>query len=364
MREKTIVVVARSARMLVQMAVYAGWEPIAIDCFADEDTRRLARLAIAVPSLAAEVLLPVLERIVQHYDVAYWVYGSGFEQCPDTLVEMARLCVVLGNSPEIFQCFQDKVGFFETLRELEIPHPETVFEPPVTTGPWLQKPYCGEGGTEIVYLHAETVRRNEVYWQRWLPGDAGSLTFLAHERGCEILGFNHQWTCLQDNEHPFVFVGIVNHARFDRRHVNELRYALGRLVSVYRLRGLGSLDFIISDGRCYILELNARIPASAQLYGRHVFDWHVDAVLGREQRRRRSRYRPRGYQIVFAPRNLTIPADVDWPEWVMDIPPAGAIIGQGQPICSIMAGGKNAGQVRSRLQQRQTFVQNILFTGC
>ena len=248
---------------------------------------------------------------------------------------------------------------------MKIAYPETVFNSPETTGLWLQKPYRGEGGTQIAY-HETTANaaKDAFYWQRFMSGETGSVTFLASEQGVNILGFNRQWVDGRDPDHPFIFSGICNRVLFEIKHRKILREILSRLLEIYPLRGLGSLDFIINDGVCYVLEINARIPASAQLYGRYLFNQHMDAVCGSLKVKRKHHHKPKGYQVIFALDKIEIFPGFVWPEWVVDRPADGAIISQGQPICSIIAGGKNARQVQMRLQQRQIFIQNILFTGC
>lgn len=362
---RIVVVVAQSARYLAEMVVKSGWIAIAVDCYADSDTQQLSLETFRVKSLSKADLMPVLQTIAERYAFKGVVYGSGFEAQPDALVAIVEHWSLLGASPDVFQCFQDKSNFFENLTKLKIAYPETVFNSPETKGVWLQKPYRGQGGAQISYHQTgATAAKDEFYWQRFMPGEAGSLTFLASEQGANILGFNRQWVDDRDPDHPFIFSGICNRVLFDIKHRKILREILSRLLEIYPLRGLGSLDFIINDGVCYVLEINARIPASAQLYGRYLFNQHMDAVCGSLKVKRKHHHKPKGYQVIFALDKIEIFPGFVWPEWVVDRPADGAIISQGQPICSIIAGGKNARQVQMRLQQRQIFIQNILFTGC
>ena len=82
-----LIVIAQSARMLAQMAVDSGFEVIAIDCFADLDTRNLAVLSFKVESLALDDLQPVLEKLQEDYGLMPIVYGSGFEHFVDLLLQ-------------------------------------------------------------------------------------------------------------------------------------------------------------------------------------------------------------------------------------------------------------------------------------
>ncbi|MGZ4999459.1 MAG: ATP-grasp domain-containing protein [Methylomonas sp.] len=360
-----LLVIAQSARMLAQMAVDAGFTPIAIDCFADSDTRQLALDAAKVSSLRFGDVQDVLERMRDKYGLTHVVYGSGFEAYTETLVCLENDWVVLGNSAGVFTQFQDKPAFFSRLAQLSIPYPETVFSRPKGDDIWLAKPMRGEGGVGIrFYDPTSTADSGGCYWQRFLDGEALSVSFVAYRNKIKVLGFNRQWTAaIADGEQPFLFAGIANHADVSSEHRLQVCEWLDKLAKIYALRGLGSLDFVVSNGCCYVLEINARIPASAQLYGAGVFAQHVRACLGYVDNTVVERAPPAAYQIVYTQKNIQISGEVSWPEWVRDRPDGGAIIGKGQPICSIIAAGKKPGQVFKLLRHRQQVIEKLLNTG-
>ncbi len=161
-----------------------------------------------------------------------------------------------------------------------------------------------------------------------------------------------------------MFAGVSNHAEVSVANQRLLAEWLAKLVRVYPLQGLGSLDFMLVDGRCYVLEINARIPASAQLYGQSVFIRHVQACLNVFDDADIGQVVPTAYQIIYAQRPIEIPESISWPDWVVDRPGIGAIIGKGQAICSIITKGENTRQVSELLHLRQRFIENILNTGC
>jgi predicted ATP-grasp superfamily ATP-dependent carboligase len=358
--DRKIVVVAQSARMLSQLAVNAGFLPIAIDCFADLDTRQLALDNIKVDSLCAEDLLPALRAVTQRHGVKRLVYGSGFEAHPDSLELIERDWQILGNSMSVFRRLQNKREFFAELSALGIPYPETIFSRPPIAGEWLYKPNQGQGGQGIVYADHAVEQQPNGYWQQLLQGGSFSALFVANGENYKILGFNRQWTVAVNDHTPFIFAGIHNQARLAGCYQRVVSFWLKRLLDVYPFRGLASLDFLVSGDRCYFLEINPRIPASSQLYGHKLFSLHLSSCQGTLSFRGKVRARPRGYQIVYSSAEARLPMAVSWPSWAVDLPESGAIIGQGQPICSIIAGGKNVAQVSRRLQQRQQIIENLL----
>jgi methenyltetrahydromethanopterin cyclohydrolase len=359
-----LLVIAQSARMLAQIAVDAGFMPVVIDCFADSDTRQLALHTLKVSSLKLADVQPALEAVRKAYGLTHLVYGSGFEQCGETLAFLEEDWIVLGNSAEIFRRFQDKPAFFGRLADLSIPFPETVFAPPTDGGNWLVKPMRGEGGCGISRYNPDAGSTlGECYWQRVLEGKAFSISFVAGCSQAKVLGYNRQWSAAIDDEHPFMFAGVCSHAEVSLVHQSQLSEWLTKLVEDFSLSGLGSLDFIVENDRCYVLEINARIPASAQLYGKSVFTLHLQACLESLEGTSVEQVLPAAYRIIYAKSPIKIPEDVDWPKWAADRPDGGAFIGKGQPICSIIAAGKSPRQLSKRLRRRQLIIENILNTG-
>jgi hypothetical protein len=119
--------------MLAQAAKNASLQPLVIDLFADLDTQAYAADFKQITALTIECLTPALEYFIKHYGATQVVYGSGFEQYPDSLRYIAGRFTLLGNSPETFSQLHDKVHFFATLKQLNIPTPETTFVLPTDT---------------------------------------------------------------------------------------------------------------------------------------------------------------------------------------------------------------------------------------
>ncbi len=347
--------------MLAYLSVAAGCTPLVIDCFADVDTQQIALQLIKVPSLGLVDIRPAVEWLTDQYAVTHIVYGSGFEACVDSLQYLEDHFVLLGNPVALFRNFQDKRNFFRQLAVLSIPYPETVFTSPADEAGWLLKPKRGEGGINIsCYQARDEINHDDYYWQRYLPGESGSVLFLSSLGRLEVLGFNRQWTTVNNHRQSFVFAGIANYLDISAENRALLVGWLRKLLLVYPLQGLASLDFILHEGRCYVLEINARIPASAQLYGSLVFKRHLQACLGMVAYEEVELAQPMAYHIVYAQNQVCIPKDMKWPAWVVDQPELGVIVGKGQPICSIIATGKTRRQVAKRLGYRREIVENFL----
>ena len=359
-----LLIIALSGRLPAQLALAGGYAPVVVDCFADEDTKCMAVEVRQVASLQLADVLPAAAELRLAHGLTHVVYGSGFESCPETLAYLEQDWVLLGNCSAVFSRLLDKPAFFRQLALMRMPFPETVFVQPEEGDDWLQKPLRGQGGVGIRRAgEVGTGTAGGCYWQRYLDGESFSVTFIAYVEQVAVLGFNRQWSRVLDENQPFMFAGVANCAELGEVVQNQLLGWLGQLAAVYGLRGLGSLDFILKDGCCYLLEINARIPASAQLYAGPVFAGHVQAGCGLPLALRWPVSLSCAYEILYAPRVMRIADDCAWPVWVLDRPAAGAFIGKHQPICSIIAAGNSPQQTALQLLERRQFIENILNTG-
>ena len=359
---KCLLAIAKSARMLTRMCTDIGCDVVAIDCYADADTREMARQTYKTTSLAWNHVSEALHSALREHAIDGVIYGSGFEAHPETLAHLQGHKRVFGNSAEVLQKTQNKPYFFEMLDRLDIEYPAISFSAQSPGNGWIFKPWHSHGGIGISRNKASGGL--DGYWQRFIDGQAVSVLFAAHADNIELIGFNRQWCAEPSPGHSFVFGGIISQAELPSSIRRQLTEATRKLAAAYQLRGLNTLDFMLDAKGAYLLELNPRISASAQLYGNELLLKHLatasepgDVCLGKISEE------PRGYQTVYATKAQKIESHVIWPDWVVDRPSAGLIVGVGQPICSIIAGGKNLRQVAEQLEQRQAILQTLLESG-
>lgn len=366
-----VLIVANSGRLLAQALNNLGLKAVVIDLYADLDTQAYAERVIQIPSLAKEHLMPAIAAAMNQYAVEWVIYGSGFEYYPESLYALAEHFIVLGNAPTVFEQVLNKVHFFSVLSQLEIPHPEVVFTPPDSgTAHWFIKPMRGQGGVGISRYqcdeHSDYLKGAAVYWQKYQPGNSYSVLFLAGYEEVRVVGFNTQWSIDLGENQPFMFSGISNNADVSKAQKALITGWLSRLVAAFKLKGLNSMDFILSGEQCYVLEINARPSASMQLYGVKWLLKHIQACMDEAITARLNQnsldpaalkpfqeHENKGYQIVYAEQTIIIPEQFRWPDWCVDLPEAGAKIATTQPICSIIAHDQCAEQVNLLLQARQ-----------
>ena len=348
-----LLIIANSGRMLAQAALDAGFKPLVIDLFADSDTQSYAADFVQVASLAWHDLASVTEHFISRYAVKLLIYGSGFEEYPESLAYLAERLSVLGNSVESFVKVQDKLVFFSALEQLDIPYPEVSFTAPTSDkNSWLVKPRQGQGGVGIRrYSDDETAV--SVYWQKLITGTPYSVLFLANGSRAQIVGFNRQWVDEINYPACFIFSGVINSTDLLAEHKALMAQCLQKLVPLFSLKGLNSLDFIQTpDQPFFVLEINPRPSASMQLYRADLLNHHIKSCRG-DLSPLPPQEHYTAYQIVYAPYDITIPEAFNWPEDCVDLANVGVTCRKGQPICSIIAHHEQAHLLKDALKIKQ-----------
>ena len=116
-----IIVVANSARALASSAKRAGFAPLSIDVFGDDDTRETSLAAIKLEGglsdgLALDKVARAVETLITAYDPIGLVYGAGFEHQPETIAAIARKTRIFGNDAGDAQTSQGSARARATLR--------------------------------------------------------------------------------------------------------------------------------------------------------------------------------------------------------------------------------------------------------
>lgn len=338
-----LAILAQSGRMLAQSAVRGGWRAWVLDLYGDDDTRACGERCAVVDDGRGGFdrgrVSAALRRAAAE-GVQGLVYGSGLECAPEWLDEVAGLLPLWGNGPETLRWLKSPSRFFALLDDLDIPYPESRFQPPHCPEGWLVKPGCGEGGKGVAFCAASAVQAGG-YFQRHFAGTPMSALFLADGNQVRLVGFNALWITEAAGQ-PFGFAGASNRPELPPAWRGQVADWVGRLARSVGLKGLNSLDFVYDGERCLVLEVNPRPSATLALYDADFPDGllaaHVRACRGLLPRDAPPSP-PRAMRIVYAPHRLQVPAGIAWPSWCADLPAAGSEIVAGQPLCSVVAEG-------------------------
>jgi methenyltetrahydromethanopterin cyclohydrolase len=356
---QSVLIVANSARMLAQLASNLGYCVWVIDCYADCDTHKLAKKCIRVNSLALDQVKKAFAILKTDFKMTHVVYGSGLERFKDSLAFLQQNLTVIGNTLDVFLSVQNKLCFFSRLSDLQIPYPEVSFQPPVEDGNWLTKPMHGEGGVGIEKYKGDADKLTSCFWQRYREGISMSVLFVADGIDSQLLGFHKQLSTRID-KNEFIFSGIISQPDICDNIRLTLNLWVARLVKEFILKGVNSLDFIVSGKQCYALEVNPRPSASMQLYTEDLLLAHINSFLPGKSEVVIDSIAYRAYKIIYAKTDCFIKESIHWPEWIVDIPCAGSNIHIGMPICSIIASGTNEQQVEEILLIREKKLSKLL----
>lgn len=364
-------IIAHSARMLAQSIRRGGWQPIALDLFADLDTRLACRAWYRVPSrdgrFDPEALWETIQTVLAEHQLQGWVYGSGFDTLSNLIGQLARRCPLFGNRAEVARICTRPQEFFPLLDRLAIPYPEISWTAPSATLPqdgngesgWLVK-RGGEGGLGVSIYQGEC---SDGYYQRRLSGRVFTLAFLAGMGRVWWYGFNTLYQADYNARCPFLFAGAINRAWLPAGVAQAvIGYAL-RLSRALDLCGLHGLDFMLDGDVPRVLELNPRPGAALGLWDTA---WPLGLMAAQVRVCRGEQvmgFMPvpvQGFKIVFAQHEARIPAGWRWPDWCADLTPPGTIVAEGAPVCSVTASGSSVARVEAQLEVRDAWVRRRL----
>lgn len=330
-----------------------------MDFFADRDTQEIAAasLRFATDRKAGILKDDLLAKLGALAEAAPTppiglLYGSGFEADPSLLESVSRRWPVLGNGGPCVAAVKDPAPFFAALAALGIPHPQTQANAPEAPGGWLMKRVGGAGGSHVTEAGCEGTRN--VYFQRQVQGSPVSLLFVGNGSAMTPLGFSAQWA-LPSTASPWRYGGAVRPADLGEAVERRMIGWVTQLVEAFGLSGLGSADFLVSADAVWLLEVNPRPGATLDIFddaARPLISFHLDAVMSRKLPTAPSMSGAAATAIAFAPRALTVPAGLDWPDWTSDIPEAGERIAMDGPICTVMARGETTEEAKHLAELR------------
>lgn len=358
-RPERVLICAISGRALAQSARAAGFLPLVLDRFGDDDTRAAA-VECATVAAGAEAPFSATSLLDAAASMApppiLLAYGSGFDGSPGMLARLAEGRELLGMAPAEIGRVKDPWDFAAACARLGIPHPQISAEPPADPRGWLVKRQGGAGGSHV--REAARAKRPGPgdYFQRRVAGSAVSAALLGDGRRCLVLAWSEQWQRPRGRGH---YAGALFPAELAAPVERSLRDAAIAIGEAYGVRGLCSADFLVGeDGRFHLLEVNPRPGAAleaAELHlGMPLFGLHVAAARGRLPE---SLPAPRpgvaATEIVWADRDLTMPERFAWPDWAGDRTPAGVVLRRDDPTASVRAQAAEVPAARAMLADRQ-----------
>jgi predicted ATP-grasp superfamily ATP-dependent carboligase len=354
-----IIIAAISSRAYVQAAVDAGFEVIAMDAFCDVDTQKLALQTIIVDtrngSFQAESFYKAIAKI-DCTQVLGMTVGAGFEAVPELLeAPLLKAIPHIFNASSVIKAVKNPSTFFDFLASIHAPYPTTQLSHPGHSIGWLKKHIGGSGGAHIKSaLPLDFLEKMPVYYQQKCAGEPYGCLFLADGSNAQVIGIHQQW-CAPTATQAYRFGGAVSHAEVSETVVEKIDAYVQTITRHFGLRGINSLDFMLHGNEVNVLEINPRLSASMPLYlakKGNLFAAHVQAYLGELKQWPTVDKQSRAMQVIYANKTAHVPANMDWPDWVCDIPQPNSEIAAGAPICTVLAQARSAKLAYKKLMQR------------
>ena len=273
MPPRRILIIGGSTRAAANSVRRAGWEPVCADLFADFD------LQMTAETISVRDYPESLPEDVAAVRADGWMYCGALENHPQILTRVARcnpsLGPLLGTSPDALIRLRDPNWIMMTLKAAGVSCLELAqhSSPPPADGGWLQKPLASAGGRLIRVWNqfaAMTPFSEPHYFQRLATGVELSALFLFDEGKLrEWLGAT--WglgtTSSSNAPSPFAYCGSYGPAADLPDSVVSAMTATAEAIGRKSpgLIGLVGFDFVLEDGRIWLLEINPRYTASVEV---------------------------------------------------------------------------------------------------
>ena len=363
---------------LAVSAKKAGYQVYAVDFFGDQDLKYVSRKSRSIIKQGSgrtcgqigsdfnpKTLLQLAKELLRENTIDAALLSSGLDDSLDVLFELNDLIPILGNHPNVIKETRDKMRFFQELKRLGIPYPETAIvenykdareKSKDISYPVLVKPSKGFGGIGIrkaqntkdleqAFRDASPFDEN-VLIQKYISGTPASASLISSTNGATTLTLNEQLLGVDkvSQREPFGYCGNVGPLVPTRAVTDECKDIVERIAMRFGLVGSNGIDLVISnEGIPYVVEVNPRFQGTLECVERvieiNIVKAHVKACLEGTLpniAKKTSIFCTR--LILFAPQRSIVP-DLTAFEEIRDVPLPGVIVEKGEPVCSVVVDG-------------------------
>ena len=388
-----LVALARSLKEL-GMKVYSS------DFFGDQDLLQLCEDSLSIIKQRGGTSCGYLEgmfnpqeivdgalRLNEKYSVDACLLSSGLEDDYEALAKLYEEVKVVGNSLESIRSVRDRKEFFRILKSLSIEHPFTIivsdFEEAKRSAkdigyPVMLKPCYGCGGSNIhLAQNVDELRKlyeahfkhhEEFVIQEFVDGVPMSASILSTRNNATVLTINRQLLGLKitGQKESFGYCGNIVPARVDKKIERKIESVAKRIIAKFRLKGSNGIDFVLSSGKIFVIEVNPRFQGTFECVERalniNLAETHLKACLNNElpkiDRINKFVYTR---MILYAPKRLRVP-DLSCFKEVRDIPFEGVIVEEGEPLCSLITKGVTEEEAYERAVKYAEKIFNYIFS--
>ena len=200
-----------------------------------------------------------------------------------------------------------------------------------------------------------------------MHGQSYGSTFVVNDDGCQMIGTASQ--IIGDEKFgaatdSFTYCGSIGPMKLAANMETQVAAIGDAVAREFGLRGVFGVDWVLdSDSQVWLIEINPRVPASAELYERSgVIDGLFKAMLQRTKLEFFDTAIFHGKAIVYSNFEKAIRvsksfSDEIWaarnePAGFADIPMPGTIVQPGAPICSLLGISPDHDSLQRQLESR------------
>jgi uncharacterized protein len=364
-----VFIVGVSTRAAAESAARAGFDVTALDGYADLDQHPAVR-ALSLPkdfgkTFSHDAVVSAARTISS--DAV--VYLSDLENHPGAVDALGAGRALWGNASEVLQRIRDPELLAHQFAERGIRAPRVIAskaeeQPDPDVPRWLIKPRASGGGHGVrFWARGEPVSCGH-YLQEFVNGVPGSVVFVAAGGRGVTLGTSRQLVGESVfGVSGFRYCGNIMSGDIRKDVTAAATGLVDAVAAAFPLVGVGSVDFIASDGGLRPIEVNPRWSASMELVERargvSLFGLHADAC----ERAALPVFNlahslpidaAHGKAIVFARHDVIVGNTREWLEdtSIRDVPRQGERIAKGQPICTVFAAGSDDSSCYAGLVER------------
>jgi len=396
---RTLLVIGLDVVSLADSARRAGYRVYAVDYFGDQDLRRVCRESRSIVTQRTgqtcgrlgkdfdpKVLLQLTKDLLKRHTIDAALLSSGLEDSPDVLFELNDLVPVLGSPLDVVEKVRGKIEFFQELRRIGIPYPETATAENLEEArkkskdigyPVVVKPSRGFGGVgirkarnpqELEQAFRDAFLLDEkVLIQEHISGKPASTSMISSTKEAVTLTLNEQLLGVRGlgQGEPFGYCGNVVPLLTDKTVENRCKSIAGKIALHFRLAGSNGIDLVISkEGTPCVIEVNPRFQGTLEcverVLGMNVVEAHVEACAQGTIPMLKKKPSVFCVRLILFAQKRSVAPDLSVFEEVRDIPVPGVIVEEGEPICSIVMEGANRDSLLRRARRKANLIHKLL----
>jgi len=382
-----VLVVGASARAAGWSACHAFKQIAACDRFGDSDLRECATTLVT----------PTLRRkdVAKRLQAQQWFEGlnsiavlpaGGMENQPTLWKWLERSSDFWGTKWHHVRQVRDPKSVVTGIQSLPIRCPEHrhAGDAPPRSGRWLLKSKNSGGGIQVsVWEPTQVISPRLELWpttdylQQYIEGIDHSATFVASQGRVVLVGVTRQLTGLPElGAQGWWYCGSVGPVQLESRQRRMLEKLGEQLVQKFQLEGIFGVDLRWDGEAWWLLEVNPRYPAGAEVLerssGLSVVELYAKARRGGELTWEPSLKRTVAKGIWFNQGATLGPAlpkgiqasqaeGVPWDRSIADVPEVGTSIGPGFPVFSVFSSVSRFEDAVERLMTTARIWETLIF---